>query len=324
MTYAADIEAAAQQLRRGGVVAFPTETVYGLGADALNPLAVQRIFAIKGRPAEHPLIVHLATVDQLTRWACDIPPDAYTLARCFWPGPLTLILKRAPQVPEVVTGGQDTIGLRVPSHPLALELLEAFGGGVAAPSANRFGRVSPTTAAHVRAELGHAVDRILDGGPCCVGLESTIVSLVGERPVILRPGAVARAQLAQALGKDIQTGVTPGAELRAPGMLEAHYAPSTPLQIVPTPVLAQTAAACVALGQRVGILHINSLPLRNKAVQGFALPHDAEAYGQQLYAVLREADAAGLQMLLVEQVPGDEAWLAVRDRLSRAAGAHGG
>lgn len=328
MTRAADIADAVQVLRSGGVVAFPTETVYGLGADALNPVAVKRIFTIKGRPAEHPLIVHLAAAEQMTHWAGDIPQDAYTLARRFWPGPLTLILKRAPQVPDVVTGGQDTIGLRVPGHPLALELLQAFGGGLAAPSANRFGRVSPTTAAHVRAELGDAVDRILDGGPCRVGLESTIVSLVGARPVILRPGAVSRSVLAQALGKDIEAGAAPDASLRAPGMLEAHYAPSTPLQMVPTHGLAETARRCVADGQRVGILSIETdadlPPCSGTEVQRFALPRNAEVYGQRLYAVLREADAAGLHRLLVEQVPEGEAWLAVRDRLSRAAGAHGG
>lgn len=328
MTRAADIADAVQVLRSGGVVAFPTETVYGLGADALNPVAVKRIFTIKGRPAEHPLIVHLAAAEQMTHWASDIPQDAYILARRFWPGPLTLILKRAPQVPDVVTGGQDTIGLRVPGHPLALELLQAFGSGLAAPSANRFGRVSPTTAAHVRAELDNAVDRILDGGPCRVGLESTIVSLVGSRPVILRPGAVSRSVLAQALGKDIEAGVAPDASLRVPGMLEVHYAPSTPLQIVPTQGLAETARRCVAGGQRVGILSIETdadlSPCSETEVQRFALPRNAEVYGQRLYAVLREADVAGLHRLLVEQVPDGEAWLAVRDRLSRAAGAHRG
>lgn len=328
MTQAADIAAAARQLRSGGVVAFPTETVYGLGADAMNPVAVKRIFAIKGRPAEHPLIVHLAAAEQMAHWASAIPQEAYILARRFWPGPLTLILKRAPQVPDVVTGGQDTIGLRVPAHPLALELLQAFGGGLAAPSANRFGRVSPTTAAHVRAELGNAVDGILDGGPCRVGLESTIISLVGERPVILRPGAVARSVLAQVLGKGIEAGVDPDASLRAPGILEAHYAPSTPLQVVPTQSLAETARRCVAGGQRVGILYIETdaelPPCSEIELQRFALPRNAEVYGQLLYAVLREADTAGLHRLLVEQAPEGEAWLAVRDRLSRAAAAHRG
>jgi len=195
-----DIVIAAAILQRGGVVAFPTETVYGLGADALNAAAVERIFTIKGRPTHHPLIVHLADAAQLHEWARDIPEIAYTLAAHFWPGALTLILKRAARVPDNVTGGQDTIGLRVPDHPVALELLQKFGGGIAAPSANRFGRISPTAQEHVRTELGSAVDMILDGGPCQVGLESTIVSLVGERPVILRPGGVSREALEAVLG----------------------------------------------------------------------------------------------------------------------------
>ncbi|MDP1708867.1 MAG: L-threonylcarbamoyladenylate synthase [Gammaproteobacteria bacterium] len=325
MTRAADIADAVQVLRSGGVVAFPTETVYGLGADASNPAAVERVFAIKGRPAHHPLIIHIADAAQLRRWARDIPQDAHTLTSCFSPGPLTLILKRAPQVPDCVTGGQDTVGLRVPSHPVALELLHAFGGGIAAPSANRFGHVSPTTAAHVHAELGGEVDMILDGGPCRVGLESTIVSLVGDQPVILRPGAISRAMLEQALAKNIRVDAVPHEMPRAPGMLEAHYAPSMPLFVVPVQMLAETARTCAASGQRVGIIciepGINSLP--EAQAQQFVMPHDAEAYGQRLYAVLHEADAAGLQVLLVEQVPGDEAWLAVRDRLSRAAAAHG-
>ena len=322
MAHAADIEAAAGVLRSGGVVAFPTETVYGLGADASNPAAVERVFAIKGRPAQHPLIVHIADAAQLSRWARDIPQDAHTLARCFWPGPLTLILRRAPQVPDCVTGGQDTVGLRVPGHPLALELLRAFGGGIAAPSANRFGRVSPTTAAHVHAELGGTLDMILDGGPCRVGLESTIVSLVGEQPVILRPGVISRAMLEQALAKHMDTDAAPREMPRAPGTLEAHYAPCTPLFVLPAQALAEIARRCVARGQRVGILgsvsELESVP----EVRQWGMPRDADAYGQRLYAALREADGAGLQVLLVAQVPDDESWLAVRDRLSRAAAAH--
>ncbi|WP_442770390.1 L-threonylcarbamoyladenylate synthase, partial [Zoogloea ramigera] len=196
-----DIQRAVQLLRQGELVALPTETVYGLGADALNPDAVAKIFAAKGRPSDHPLIVHLADASQIMTWAREVPKDAIALARAFWPGPLTLILKRDESVPDLVTGGQDTVGLRVPNHPVALELLRAFGSGVAAPSANRFGRISPTTAEHVRQELGERVALILDGGACAVGLESTIVDLSRGVPVILRPGAIGADDIARVLGR---------------------------------------------------------------------------------------------------------------------------
>ncbi len=314
-----DIEAAVHVLRTGGVVAFPTETVYGLGADALNPVAVERIFAIKGRPAHHPLIVHLADAAQLPHWARDIPKDAHTLARHFWPGPLTLILKRTPQVPDCVTGGQDTVGLRVPGHPVALALLRAFGGGIAAPSANRFGRVSPTTAAHVRAELGDDADMILDGGPCRVGLESTIVSLVGARPVILRPGAITAGQIEALLEVKIEelSGVeTP----RAPGMLKMHYAPRTPLRLVQAAQWEQELARQVVQGKRSAVLSTTresgAVP---KATAHFLMPADPGGYAQRLYAALREADHAGCDVILVPEPPPGEDWLAIRDRLTRAA-----
>lgn len=319
MVLAADIEAAVHVLRAGGVVAFPTETVYGLGADALNPAAVERIFAIKGRPAHHPLIVHLANAAQLPHWARDIPKDAYTLAEHFWPGPLTLILKRMPQVPDCVTGGQDTVGLRVPGHPVALALLHAFGGGIAAPSANRFGRVSPTTAAHVHAELGGDVDMILDGGPCRVGLESTIVSLVGGRPVILRPGAITAGQIEELLEVKIEelSGVeTP----RAPGMLKMHYAPRTPLRLVPAAQWEQELARQVAQGKHSAVLSTTrESGAVLKAMAYFLMPGDAEGYAQRLYAALREADHAGCDVILVPEPPPGKDWLAIRDRLTRAA-----
>lgn len=321
-----DIVIAAAILQRGGVVAFPTETVYGLGADALNPAAVERIFAVKGRPIHHPLIVHLADAAQLHEWARDIPEIAYTLAAQFWPGALTLILKRAARVPDNVTGGQDTIGLRVPNHPVALELLQKFGGGIAAPSANRFGRISPTTQEHVRAELGNAVDMILDGGPCQVGLESTIVSLVGERPVILRPGGVSRVALEAVLG--IRVGIHDGVEVapRAPGMLEKHYAPYTPMSIVPTERLFNEVSALIVFGRRVGILELqrepSKLPYLERGVFRFSMPTTPAEYAQRLYATLRQADDAQLDQLIVEQVPAGEEWCAVSDRLRRAAQAH--
>ncbi len=314
------IEAAVHVLRAGGVVAFPTETVYGLGADASNPAAVERIFAIKGRPAHHPLIVHLAEAAQLPHWARDIPSAAHTLAGHFWPGPLTLILKRTPQVPDCVTGGQDTVGLRVPGHPVALALLRAFGGGIAAPSANRFGRVSPTTAAHVRAELGGDVAMILDGGPCRVGLESTIVSLAGERPVILRPGGISRAMLVQVLGRDIQMGAASADAPRAPGTLEAHYAPRTPLRLVPAAQWEQELARQAVQGKRSAVLSaVRESGAAPKATAHFLMPADPEGYAQRLYAALREADHAGCDVILVPEPPPGEDWLAIRDRLTRAA-----
>lgn len=319
-----EIAAAVAILRAGGVVAFPTETVYGLGADALNPLAVGRIFTIKGRPAHHPLIVHLADVTQLEHWARDIPPVAFDLARRFWPGPLTLILKRAAQVPDSVTGGQDTVGLRMPKHPVALDLLRRFGGGIAAPSANRFGRISPTMKEHVRAELGVAVDLILEGGPCAVGLESTIVSLVGKEPEILRPGGIAREALAAALGTPVGINTTQNLAPRAPGTLKAHYAPRTPLRILTAGRLEQEASALHASGQRVGVLERarSDLPNLEREVHRYGMPNTPEEYARRLYATLRQLDASHLDYILVEQVPDTAAWLAVRDRLQRAASAH--
>ena len=230
-----DIPRAVALLRQGELVALPTETVYGLGADALNPAAVAKIFAAKGRPSDHPLIVHLADAEQIVDWARDIPREAIALARAFWPGPLTLILKKEEGVPDIVTGGQDTVGLRVPNHPVALELLRAFGGGVAAPSANRFGRISPTTAEHVRQELGERVPLILEGGACQVGLESTILDLSRDVPVILRPGAIGVDDIARVIGRRPRLRgeeQQPDAAPRVSGALAAHYAPRTPLELV--------------------------------------------------------------------------------------------
>src|SRR5688500_7214458 len=227
------IVAAATLLKAGGIVAFPTETVYGLGADISHPSAVQRIFEIKKRPADHPLIVHIADSSRLTQWAQEVPEQAWQLAEHFWPGPLTLILPRSRHVPENVTGGQDTVGLRVPDHPVALALLNALGHekALAAPSANRFGHISPTMAAHVREELGEAADMVLDGGPCRVGLESTIVSFDGDTAAILRPGGIPLAALAEVLDGKIV--IPEGAKhaVRVPGALSSHYAPLTPLEL---------------------------------------------------------------------------------------------
>ena len=310
----ARIAKAVELLRAGQVVALPTETVYGLGADALNPAAVARIFALKGRPAEHPLIVHLPPDEPLENWAAAVPPAARALARAFWPGPLTMILRRAPRVPKAVTGGQDTVALRVPDHPLALALLRAFGSGIAAPSANRFGHISPTTAAHVRDEFGDAVPLILDGGPCRVGLESTIVDLSRGAPVVLRPGAIGAADIARVIGSTADGATAAGAAPRVSGLLARHYAPRTPAELVDGRLLPERLAELAALGQTVGVLALG----RTVGHNCIALADDPAGYGRGLYAALRELDGRGLSRLLIEAPPQDESWRAVNDRLQRA------
>lgn len=307
-----EIVRAAAILDGGGLVAFPTETVYGLGADAHSAAAVARVFAAKGRPADHPLIVHIREADQMRHYAQDIPPVAWPLAEHFWPGPLTLIMRRGAGLPDAVTGGQDTVGLRVPAHPVALALLQAFGRGVAAPSANPFGGVSPTTAAHVAAGLGGAVDAILNGGACAVGLESTILDLSGPVPRILRPGAVAPRALAAILGRMPAFAATGGP--RAPGRLPSHYAPTTPLRLVSDPDRAW----------RHGPLPLAVIARRPPAggpvrCRWQLMPASADAYGRALYARLRAIDRWACRMVLVERPPASAAWDAVRDRLERAA-----
>jgi L-threonylcarbamoyladenylate synthase len=324
------IEAAAERLRAGGVVALPTETVYGLAADASNPAAVKRIFEIKGRPADHPLIVHIGDVSQLRHWARDIPATAYLLAQHFWPGPLTLILPRQAHVSDVVTGGQDSIGLRVPKHPLALAVLRVMGeaAGLAAPSANRYGRISPTTAKHVYDELGETVDMILDGGACEVGLESTIVSCLGQEVALLRPGGVPRASLEKVLGYTIQVVDSATASVRVSGNKLSHYAPLTPLEMASRADLKQRLDSLLAQGLRVATLEWSATDdVRNQnklnSVQSNSvrhlMPNDAVAYAQQLYASLRQLDEGHFDRLLAEAPPGDASWLAVADRLQRAS-----
>lgn len=309
-------------LRAGELVAFPTETVYGLGADASNRQAVAKIFAAKGRPPDHPLIVHLAEAASLDAWAREVPEAARLLAAAFWPGPLTLILKRSIKAPDAVTGGQDTVGLRVPNHPLALALLAEFGGGIAAPSANRFGRISPTTAAHVRAELGAAVSLVLDGGPCAVGIESTIVDLSRGAPVVLRPGAITAADIAGVLGAAMGQGMEGEHQRDKPrvsGSLAAHYAPSSPLRLVAAPDLAVAARVALADGQRVAVLAHTPPPFVATGLTWHAAPAAAAGYAHELYATLRELDASGADLILVETPPEQAAWQAVSDRLQRAA-----
>lgn len=315
----------------------PTETVYGLAADATNPQAVLKIFAAKGRPADHPLIVHIGDLAQLALWARDVPLAAYTLAEKYWPGPLTLILKRQPGVSDAVTGGQDTVGLRMPRHPAALALLREFAAasgagetgrsGLAAPSANKFGRISPTKAAHVKSDLGDQVAMILDGGECEVGIESTIVDLSRGAPIVLRPGAIT--------AEDIQTTVyshsepeqwqanSPAASRaaapRVSGALAAHYAPRTPLQLVTADALLKRVDECVFQGQTIAVLAFSVSPLRHPAVLWFSAADDATHYAHDLYANLRLLDAAGVDLIVVEMPPDSVEWRAVSDRLGRAA-----
>ncbi|MGQ0800550.1 MAG: L-threonylcarbamoyladenylate synthase [Pseudomarimonas sp.] len=299
------IAEAVAALRRGECIGLPTETVYGLAADARNPEAVRRVFALKGRPADHPLIVHLPSTEYLSLFAREIPDAAWPFAQQHWPGPLTLVLKRAHDVPLEVTGGQDTIALRIPAHPVALAVLHAFESGLAAPSANRFGRISPTRAAHVRGEFGEAVPIVLDGGDCAVGIESTIVDLSGGSARILRPGMLTAEQLGLAINTRDEHTQAP----RVPGALEQHYAPRTPLYLC-------SRAGLSTQGDGVQVLAIGELPPR---LNGIALPRDAQRYAQGVYAALRELDARGAQFLLAELPPDGAAWEAIVDRLKRAA-----
>lgn len=314
------IERAVALLEAGELVAFPTETVYGLGADAENPAAVARIFAAKGRPATHPLIVHVSSLAAARAWAVEVPPAAERLAEAFWPGPLTLVLPKSARVPAAVTGGQASVGLRAPAHPVARALLAAFGRGIAAPSANRYGRISPTRAADVREELGDRVALVLDGGDCEVGLESTIVACLGGRVTLLRPGSISRSQVEDIVGRVEQ----PGADApRAPGSDRSHYAPGTPLAIVPAAVLKGAVEAALARGEHVAVLARTASFAESGHVTWRRMPEAPAAYGKALYAALRALDATGADRILVEAVPGGEPWAAVADRLSRAAGAGG-
>ena len=306
-----EVRKAAEILRAGGLVAFPTETVYGLGADASNAQAVARLYAVKRRPAGHPVIVHFGSAQVAFAWARDIPAAATALAERFWPGPLTLILKRSAAAKDFVTGGQDSVGLRVPSHPVCRELLGEFRGGIAAPSANRFGSVSPTTATHVREDLGSDVDLVLEGGESKVGIESTIVDLSGSAPVLLRPGHISKAQLENILKQDLLE--KSPASPRHPGGLERHYAPRTPARLVPAHALDREIAR---LGARLAVLAFSRPDER--VDYWLRMPRNAEACAQGLYAALRELDAAGCELILVEAPPDVPEWAAVRDRLRRA------
>jgi len=298
-----EVRRAAEILRAGGLVAFPTETVYGLGADASSETAMARLYAVKGRPADHPVIVHFASAAEAFEWG-QPSDEAKALAKRFWPGPLTLILKRSEKAKDFVTGGQPTVGVRVPSHPIARELLQEFGKPIAAPSANRFGRVSPTTAAHVREDLGSDVDLVLEGGPSEVGIESTIVDLSGLAPVVVRPGKISSAELG------MKSAV---ASVRHSGGMERHYAPRTPARLVPTHELDREIARLKASAAVLAFSRPDE-----RVDFWLRMPRDPAAYAQKLYAALRELDATNCQAILIEAPPAEAGWEAVLDRLRKA------
>ena len=305
----AALDQATALLRQGELVVLPTETVYGLGADAENPSAVAKIFALKGRPSSRPLIVHIHAADQLDRWAIDIPGYARALAEAFWPGPLSLVLKRDPRVPDAVTGGQDTVALRVPAHPLTRALLARFGGGIAAPSANRYGHISPTTPDHVREEFGSDTPFLLDGGPATGGIESTIVGCLEAMPRILRPGLVSAAAIAKATGLPVLEAPGKQPPPRTAGQDISHYAPRTRALLVGR-------ADRPDLPARVGYLGFDAPAM--PVARDVRLPSEPAAAARELYAALRELDAAGLDLILIQRPPSGPEWAGVRDRLERA------
>jgi L-threonylcarbamoyladenylate synthase len=312
-----EVQAAVEALRNGELVAFPTETVYGLGANANNPEAVRKIFSVKGRPSTHPVIVHIDHPRYLQRWIIELSPDAKKLADAFWPGPLTLVGRRAPAVNDVITGGQDTVAIRVPNHPVAQQLLNAFGGGIAAPSANRYGNVSPTRAEHVREEFGDEVKFVLDGGDCKLGVESTIVACVGDTLRVLRPGSVSLTQM-RAIVPSIQSGPNPAAP-RVPGTTTRHYSPATTVNVIPSRRLEQVTNECTANFEKVAVLALRPPTSASPYMTWINAGIRPDVYARQLYANLRTLDKAAAKLILVEEVPEGERWDAVRDRLKRAA-----
>ncbi len=333
------IDLAVEALRRGELVAFPTETVYGLGADASSVEALKRLYQVKGRPAEHPVIVHIRSAEQLADWVEDVPESACKLAEAFWPGPLTMVLRRSRVVLDQVTGGQETVAIRIPGHPLALALLESFGGGIAAPSANRFGKLSPTTADAVAEELGPDVAMVLDGGPCKVGIESTIVNLSGDVPEILRPGMILADQIEKVLGtplryhgtgavaqtteasqqSDASRKVVDARTPRAPGGLLKHYAPRTPMRLVSASKLDDAVKRLNAEGKRLAVVSFGLHPQKWPNVVWVSAPTGSVDYAHDLYGTLRHLDSQRCDLILVERVPESQEWTPIRDRLERAS-----
>lgn len=309
-----DIAAAAQALTDGQLVGMPTETVYGLAADARNAQAIEAVFRAKGRPADHPVILHIHQLDELNQWAKDIPDSAYQLAEAFWPGPMTLILPKTDDVLDLVTGGQDSIGIRMPAHPMAQALLQQFGHGVIAPSANQFGHLSPTCAQDVIEELGEHVNLVLDGGDCPVGIESTIVDVRNNTIAIARQGMISAHQIQTVTNNPISL---PTQELRVSGNMAAHYAPRTPVVLVPSDELSHTLGKHQQSGERVSVLALERYD--HPQATWFCMPREPIAYAQQLYRQLRAADHLNADVIIVERPPAETAWVAILDRLMRAA-----
>lgn len=311
------IKQAVTILQQGGLVAMPTETVYGLGADARNPVALRKIFQAKQRPIDHPLIVHIAHIAQITEWVSEVPDIARQLANAFWPGPLTLILPKAPSVLDLVTGNQKTVGIRIPRHPVAQALLQQFGGGIAAPSANRFGRISPTTADAVYQELGDAVDLILDGGACEVGLESTIVDVSRGHPIILRPGMITAAQIEAVLHQTLNNAIEKSP--RVSGSLESHYAPVTKTQLISAAEIPYFLSKVTEDDLPIALVMRTPFETTHKKIHCVMMPMDSQSYAHELYQTLRELDQKHFKRIVIEDVPAIDEWLAIRDRLVKAS-----
>lgn len=311
-----NLEFCARELREGRVVAFPTETVYGLGGNALSPAAVELIYTTKARPSYNPLIVHVHSVEQARELTTSWPVAAEKLAALYWPGPLTMVLPRAASIPDAVTAGLDSVAVRMPRHPLALELLRACNLPLAAPSANKSGEVSPTRPEHVLQSLGEAVP-VLDGGACEVGIESTVIDLRDEIPVLLRPGIISRSELESVLGKIQLPSTSPEGEAKpSPGMLDRHYAPKATVHIFPTLTDAHFHAVLLGSGQKLGVIAFRPTKLNAEEI---LLPNTPEGYAKSIYGALRQLDDAGCELILIEDLPRTAAWDALRDRLSRAA-----
>lgn len=318
------VEKAVQLLKEGNLVGLPTETVYGLGADASNSEALEKLFDAKGRPRSHPVIVHIADWRLLDAWVETIPQSVEQLAQRFWPGPLTMIFKKRSTVLSQVTGGQDTVAIRIPRHELTLELLRRFGGGIAAPSANKFGKLSPTTASDVATAFGDQIAYVLDGGTCDVGIESTILDVSRSNPAILRPGMISKDELEEVLGpvmfaENGKDALENSGEIRAPGSHKSHYAPSTPVKLVNRQSLDNELAELIKMNLRPGVLSFTHQRMTLNSIPWIVAEDEPEGYAKHLYANLRQLDDCRCDWILVEEVPDSSAWQGIKDRLLRAS-----